>query len=598
LRLSRPRALYLPVLGLLAATLVLLTVVTVTTYVNLERGRDQARRILAAQSSAIVSGLAAGLRTGWRHMVLQEGALQELVQDMARVGDVAFIALLDKNGEVVAHSDPKQVGRRLTKSDLNPQDVHHDKVHSWFKQPDLFLAGRRLRPEEYKMGPGMGPGQGPGQSQGEGKGHGMRGRMMMSERVQEMQDKLPVVILVGMKTDTYREAWKRQLQHGLVMAVLLFVLGSGAIYFIFVIQNYRTIERTLSDLNTYTSEIVNHMPNGLITVDDKEHPVMVNRAARNMFGWGSQSERALADEPVIKELCREFGPRLDRGETILEQEFETETERDFLPLAVSGATVPAVEGEEGRSGKVFILRDLRQIRALEAEVQQSEKLAAVGRLAAGIAHEVRNPLSSMRGLARFLGRNLEDNSREAEYLKVMIEEIDRLNRVITGLLDFAKPRQADLKPVDLNATARHTSDLVNDDVRHTGISLREDMDPRNPFILADRDQAIQAMLNLLLNAVEAMPEGGRMTVSTKQENGYGMFMVEDTGPGIPMKDRSRLCDPFFTTKKKGTGLGLAQVAGIMEANGGRLELGGEPGQGARAVLYFPLAEPSETEADK
>lgn len=590
MRSSRPRALNLPVLGLLAATLVLLTVVTVTTYVNLDRGREQARRILAAQSSAIVSGLAAGLRTGWRHLVVQEGALQEMVQDMGHVGDVAFIALLDKNGQVVAHSDPTQVGKRLTKADLNPQDVNHEQIHAWFKQPDLFLAGARLRPEEYNMGQGSGKGSGQGQGQGM-----MRGRMMMSDRLEELKEKLPVVILVGMKTDTYREAWNRQLQHGLVMAVLLFVLGSGAIYFIFVIQNYRTIERTLSDLNTYTSEIVNHMPNGLITVDNEDRPVMVNQAARAMFDWGDKPERALTDEPVIRELCREFGPRLDRGDTILEQEFEAETERTLLPLAVSGAAVPSVEGAEGRSGRVFILRDLRQIRALEAEVRQSEKLAAVGRLAAGIAHEVRNPLSSMRGLARFLGRNLEENSREAEYLKVMIEEIDRLNRVITGLLDFAKPRRADLQPVDLNATARHTSDLVTDDVRHSGISLREDMDPYNPNIMADRDQAIQAMLNLLLNAVEAMPEGGRMTVSTRQENGYGVFMVEDTGPGIPLKDRSRLCDPFFTTKKKGTGLGLAQVASIMEANGGRLELGGEPGQGARAVLYFRLAKPTDSE---
>ncbi|MEW5723055.1 MAG: ATP-binding protein [Thermodesulfobacteriota bacterium] len=573
MRRSRPKTLFLPVLGLLAAVLVLLTVVTVTTYVNMDRGGRQARRVLDAQATAIVSGLAAGIRTGWRHWVWRPESLQGLVQEMSG-GDVAFIVLLDKQGQVLAHSNPEFVGRSSARTRAAVARLDMEEIRGWFTENGfIYLAGRRLRPDEF---PRPAP-------------HGMGMGMMRPDHLERLEALRPDVILVGLQTKTFREARRREVQHALIMGALLFVLGSGAIYFIFVVQNYRTVDRTLTELSTYTAGIVDNMPNGLITLDASGEPVMVNRAAREMFGWGDAAENTLSDRPVIRALSAEFVPILARGRDVLEREFTAEDARGRpLPLAISAAAVSAENVEETRPGAIFILRDLSQIKALEERVRQSERLAAVGRLAAGVAHEVRNPLSSMRGLARFLARGLDEKSREAEYLKVMVEEIDRLNRVITGLLDFARPRPPEPAPVDLNDAARHTLNLVRDDARHNGIALREDLDPVASVIKADRDQAIQAMLNVLLNAIEAMPQGGRLTVTTKQGDGLALFVAEDTGPGFPPEDRDKLVDPFFTTKKKGTGLGLAQVARIMEAHGGRLELGGEPGRGARVALSFPL----------
>jgi len=587
LRPPRPKTLFLPVLGLLAAVLVLLTVVTITTYFNLDRAGRQAERVLAAQGSAIVSGLAAGLRTGWRHWIWQADSLQEMTQQMSHAGDVAFIALLDGRGRILAHSNPNLVGKFLGEIAEIVVRLETAQVTGWFDESGLYLSGRRLGPEEYGLRP---PGEGPGP-----------GMMMRRQHLLQMNPDLrPQVILVGLETKTYREARGRQLQHALIMAGLLFVLGSGAIYFIFVLQNYRTIDRTLSDLTTYTSQIVDNMPNGLITLDARGEPVMINRTARRMYGWGDREERSLAEAPAIKALWERYAERLKKEPTVLEEEFESPMEGGgLLPLAVGAASVPGGALGETEPGLVFILRDLRQIRALEDRVRQNEKLAAVGRLAAGVAHEVRNPLSSMRGLARFLARDLDEKSREAEYLKVMVEEIDRLDRVISGLLDFARPRQPELKPVNLNETARHTVDLITDDARHQGISVREDLAPEKPVILADRDQAVQAMLNVLLNAIEAMPQGGRMTVSTRSDGRETVFMVEDSGPGFPPGDRGRFLDPFFTTKEKGSGLGLAQVARIMEAHGGSVELGGEPGMGARVALRFPTADKDQSApADK
>lgn len=569
-----PKTSYLPVVGLLAAVLVLLSIVTVTTYFNLDRGGKQARRVMDAQASAVISGMAAGLRTGWRHWVWNNESIQSLVQEMS-TGDIAFISLIDEKGIILAHSDPDKVGTRLDNIEKLRTDINKTNQTGWFSDDNLYLTGRVITDEDYMSpGPGM----------------KMRGRMMRHGQTSHHEEGLqPEIILIGLNTKTFKEAGKRQLQHALIMGGLLFVLGSAAIYFIFLVQNYRTIDRTLANLSAYTARIIDNMPNGLITLSADDEPIVVNSAARDIFGWGDVAAASLINDERIRFFAEQLSPGLQAGEVILEKEIDmSNVDGDHLPLAVSAAIVPSGFSDDSQPGSLFIIRDLRQIKELEDQVRQGEKLAAVGRLAAGVAHEVRNPLSSMRGLARFLSKDFDQKSRETEYLRVMIEEIDRLDRVMSSLLDFAKPRTPDLKPLSLNETARYTSDLINDDVRHRGISVREDMSPADPVILADRDQVIQAMLNILLNAVEAMTDGGRMTVSTRMNASEAVFMVEDSGPGIDPSEKSKLIDPFYTTKNKGSGLGLAQVASIMKNHKGRLELGGEPGMGARVSLVFPL----------
>lgn len=573
-----PRILFLPVLGLLSAAVVLLALLSVTTYLNLERGRRQAERVLSAQGTAVVSGLAAGLRAGWRFWTWQPESLQGLIHEMSRDSDVAFVALLDARGEVLAHSRPELTGAILQDYREITAPLRSDRVVGWFRGQDLYLAGRRLSPAET--------------------GLSMHGPDTMMRRLPDFFRPLrPQVLLVGLKTDAYLASQREQMRRALILAGLLFIIGLGGIYLVFVLQTYRTVDKTLSNLSTYTAGIVDNMPNGLITLDGQGQPVMVNQAAREMLELGKGDPTGLGRRPALAALAKTFLPRLAQGGRVLEQEFTVELEGGReLPLAVSAASAPAgVEGGQG-PGTIIILRDLRRIKELEARVRQSEKLAAVGRLAAGVAHEVRNPLSSMRGLARFLARGLDEKSREAEYLKVMVDEIDRLNRVVTGLLDFARPRQPDLARLDLNDVIRHTLGLVRDDARHQGVNLAENLAAGPVLVLADRDQATQAILNILLNGLEAMPQGGRLSVASAAEDGYGRVLVEDTGLGIPLEDRSRLFDPFFTTKKQGTGLGLAQVARIMEAHGGRVTVGEVRPAGAAFSLYFPVNDqrPQET----
>jgi len=565
---------------------VLLSVLTVTTYLNLNRADKQAERVLTTQGAAVVSGLAAGLRTGWRFWPWQQESLQGLIHEMYQSSDVAFIALLDDRGVVLAHSNPELTGRVLKNYHQIVSPLRTDRVVSWFQSKDLYLSGRRLKVTEFRKH-GMMPW--PGMME-------HRSGMMRNRSEALLKLLSPRVILVGLKTEAYLASKREQVQHALMMAGLLFIVGFGGIFFIFVLQNYRTIDRTLRNLSTYTSGIVDNMPNGLITLDQNGTPVMINQAARKIFGWGEQDEKQLTHHPAIQSLAEAFLPRLAQGETLLEQEITVPIgDGRSMPLAVSAAVAPAgTEGDQGTE-TVLILRDLSQIKDLEEQVRQSEKLAAVGRLAAGVAHEVRNPLSSMRGLARFLARDLDGTSREAEYLTVMVNEIDRLNRVMTGLLDFARPREPNLENLDLNEVVRHTLGLITDDAKHQGVIVEENLSADPVRAMADRDQVIQAVLNVMLNGIEAMPDGGLLKVSSFVETGLAVVRIEDTGVGFDVEDQSRLFDPFYTTKDQGTGLGLALVSRIMEAHGGRAAVRGQRGQGAVFSLYFPQPLKENTE---
>jgi two-component system sensor histidine kinase HydH len=228
----------------------------------------------------------------------------------------------------------------------------------------------------------------------------------------------------------------------------------------------------------------------------------------------------------------------------------------------------------------------RKVAALQAEVARQERLAAMGTLAAGVAHEIRNPLSSIKGFATYFRTKFEPGSKDHELAEVMIGEADRLNRVVSELLDLTRPselRLADTVPAEL---LTHALRLVEDDCRSRGIAVQKRFGDVGPVAL-DADRMLQAVLNLLLNAIQAMPDGGTLTVSAQAQRDRLELRVADTGPGIPREDLDRVFDPYFTTRNQGTGLGLATVRTVVEAHGGRVRIASEPGRGTEVTLDLP-----------
>jgi two-component system sensor histidine kinase HydH len=264
---------------------------------------------------------------------------------------------------------------------------------------------------------------------------------------------------------------------------------------------------------------------------------------------------------------------------------------EMIPLSLSVS--PISTGEEECGGAVIVLRDLSEIKRLEAKVRRSEKLAAIGALAAGVAHEIRNPLSSIKGFAQFLRHSLKDRPEEREYADIMVREVDRINRVVTDLLTYARPISIDRAPVNLPQLVRHTLRLVTADAQALNIIITADLAEDMEAVWLDGNQITQALLNLLLNALQAVSPGGVIALGAEKrdEGNRVRLWVEDNGTGISPEAQEKIFDPFFTTRDKGTGLGLAIVQKIVENHQGEIRIHSPvPGKkgGTLISLTIPL----------
>ncbi|HED37875.1 MAG TPA: hypothetical protein ENI76_06495, partial [Ignavibacteria bacterium] len=238
---------------------------------------------------------------------------------------------------------------------------------------------------------------------------------------------------------------------------------------------------------------------------------------------------------------------------------------------------------------VIILRDLREIKLLEKKIERSERLASLGRMAAGIAHEIRNPLSSIKGFALYFQNKFKRNSEDWNYAEVMAGEVDRLNRVIQDLLNFAKPFEPNLKKIDARQLIEHSLKLIQSDAIDKNIIIQKRFEANLPFILGDSDLLTQAMLNLFINAVDAMKKNGKLNIEVSLKGEMIEIIVADTGKGIELENLPHIFDPFFTSKKGGTGLGLAIVFRIIENHSGKIDVKSEIGKGTEFKIFLPKA---------
>jgi two-component system sensor histidine kinase HydH len=287
---------------------------------------------------------------------------------------------------------------------------------------------------------------------------------------------------------------------------------------------------------------------------------------------------------------------LTSGRPVMDREIEQKNAAgEPIPLALS--STPLTDDAGAVTGAVILLRDLREIKRLEAQIRRSEKLAAIGKLAAAVAHEIRNPLSSIRGFAQFLGHLLRDRPRDHEYAAVMVKEVDRINRVVTDLLTFARPQEIEPAPVDLNALVGHVRRLVEGDAGNGGVTVDLQLPEALPQVVLDGGQITQVLLNLCLNALQAMDGGGTLSIGAGADGRGGLDLwVTDDGPGIPPSHQARIFDPFFTTRDKGTGLGLAIVQKIVENHHGGIRIESPPPgseRGCRFTVSIPGAIPED-----
>ncbi len=264
----------------------------------------------------------------------------------------------------------------------------------------------------------------------------------------------------------------------------------------------------------------------------------------------------------------------------------SESEEELLILLARQAAV-ALE-----NARLYgALRDhVREIERSQQRLIQSEKLAAIGRLTASIAHEVNNPLQSLRNCLDLAGRDGLEEGQQREYLRLAQKELDRLSWIMRQMLDFYRPEAAARQWVDLNELLREVVMLTAAQCESRGVKLTLDLAKDLPRIRAVGFQLQQVALNLVLNAIEAMPKGGKLSIRTQARRESVVVTFRDTGVGVPRQDLPRIFEPFFTSKARGTGLGLAVSYGIVSAHGGVIEVESDVGAGSTFRVKLPIGE--------
>ncbi|RKO66304.1 PAS domain-containing sensor histidine kinase [Desulfofundulus salinus] len=349
------------------------------------------------------------------------------------------------------------------------------------------------------------------------------------------------------------------------------------------------------DLLKQTSDtILERMVGGVIVVDATGRVIMFNRTAEQISG--------VAVSSAIGRHIWDIFPHTDRNNLITLQALERSEAlgpleiqykfngKDFYLLISSDV----LRDRHGRvSGAVTVFNDITELRHQRELQHNQEKLVVVGQMAAGMAHELRNPLTSIKGFAQLLSERVED-AKNKEYLDVIIQEVDRTNEIISDFLVLARPHSTHGENVDLNRLINELLPLVESQCLLTQVELVTDLAPELPSIKAQPDQLKQVLLNLIHNALQAMEEQPvrRLTLISRwlAESDEILLVVRDTGHGMSGEILSRLSTPFFTTKDAGTGLGLTISYRIIENHGGRIEVNSQEGAGSEFRIYLPVQD--------
>ena len=351
----------------------------------------------------------------------------------------------------------------------------------------------------------------------------------------------------------------------------------------------------LRNLQSLHRDIVANIPSGIMTLDLHGRIVLFNPTAQKILGLTAEEIQGKGwRDTLFREIARLEGFFSSPAPDFAELSQELEVRRHDGHSVLIGINLTPLTASDGTLlGLVGIFQDLTERRQIEARLRQADRLAAVGQLAAGLAHEVRNPLAAISGSIQLMKE--EGSAGPPHLLDIVLRETDRLKLVTGQFLDFARPRRAAETQCDLVALLQETILLLekNPDVT-SPVTFSFQGEPEPVMVAADPDQVKQVLWNLSLNAIQAMPGGGRLTFAIRRhvsDNGTGWAAVEltDTGPGIPSGEVDRIFDPFYTTRLGGTGLGLAIAQKIIDNLSGRIEVVSREGDGATFTVYLKQA---------
>lgn len=350
-------------------------------------------------------------------------------------------------------------------------------------------------------------------------------------------------------------------------------------------------QQDLKQLEAFNASIVHSMDSGLLTLGSSNTITSFNRAAEQITGFEREEVLGKSLAAIFPDVVEHLTAPGEFSQKRL-QRYDVEFKKKNGAVGYLGFSVSSLMEPDGRAiGKLLIFQDLTALKIMEAHIKRVDKLAAVGEMAAGIAHEIKNPLASMTGSIQLLKDQISETSVTQKLMRIALREADRLNGLTNDFLLFARPDSGKAEAVELGTAIDETLELFEQDaVRHNGVRVVRHVAP-DIWTKMDPKHIRQVLWNLLLNAAEAIDGKGTIEVSAQIISDSVQLAIKDDGCGIPEETQKTVFDPFFTTKAHGTGLGLSIVHRLVESYGGRVDVQSEEGQGTTFILHLKRIDP-------
>ncbi|MEN8190028.1 MAG: ATP-binding protein [Thermodesulfobacteriota bacterium] len=575
----------------LAAACGLLTIIiTVFAVNNYRREKALMTDVLLERGATLIrfvtSGARASLMTALRENRISGHRLADHVHSILEHGSehpgVHHITLMDTAGRILVSSDEESIGKVLDEETLlfiktlelgkdEPGKFHY-RMNDKDKTPSFQVAAffrpidRRRFVQRFPNHPMM-----------------MRGLPEIDQVLQ-----LQYFILVELDLAQFNKAVKRQRLQIVVLSVVLLLVGIGGWLSILTLERLKGSQSRLSQVRAFRDSLITFLPVGLVATD--------NSGKIRLFNQFTEQICSVSEAEVLGQLPPKVLPRViseplstrgqkDDGDNVYLKEVELFDGRG-KPLILQLTALSVVDSKGDFAGRLLLIQDLSQVKRLQAEVRRNERMAALGKMAAGVAHELRNPLSSIKGLAVLLGSRFKKESSDYQTAHILTEEVDRLNRSISELLDYSRPHELQKKSCDLGEVISEALTLIRVDAEAAGVEIGAEFDAGYPEVAVDQDKIKQVFLNLFLNSIQAMESGGELRVVLDERAGRLRCRVSDTGCGLDAVSLAKVFDPYFTTKPQGTGLGLAMSAKIVEEHGGTITMASDPGKGTTVTVIL------------
>ncbi|HKK90232.1 MAG TPA: histidine kinase dimerization/phospho-acceptor domain-containing protein, partial [Desulfobacteraceae bacterium] len=535
--------------------LILLPIFGIITLDRMEKQKAHIEGRFMARGLSLISTFEAGTRTGMLTMRWGFERIQTMLLETSYQPGIAYIIITSKNGKILAHSDASRVGtflEAMPDTKALAEDVarveHRTRQH---QDTEVFEVFKRFTP---LRGRGHGP-HAPRHAMGR-RGNPPPWHTPRGEEPAEPPPlpKCPAAIdgncperqfakdeefyiFAGLSMTQANRAKKRLIRNTIGRGIFFFIIGCAGMITLSAFQAYRSAKANLTSVKAFSDNVIENMPAGLITIDNDHRITAMNRAAGKIL-----KEEVNAIVPHMAKLAGE----MKKQDQPLSREI-TLNRGDAGELRLDMTASPVLDNDSRVLGFLFLFRDLTQLKRLQREIETTRHLAAIGKLAAGVAHEIRNPLSSIKGFATYLMKQQKEGHRDRKTAEIMVQEVERINRSITQLLEFAKPVAVETKPVNIKEIIRHSLALVQQDLDQKAVKAVVRLHTEKEVFPTDPDRISQILLNLYINAVHAMEASGELLVEVFDGNRKTdlEIRVTDNGCGIDSNHLEDVFDPYF-----------------------------------------------------